>query len=96
LVTVANVHKHFPQSGEMQQEHMRIQRQGVCSTKTARCTTPVTPSLATPSHTMHDVYIKMYDTRETVYSDQTGKFPLTSSKGNRYQMILLKKSSISW
>ena len=34
LVTIANVHKHFPWSEETQQGHMRSQHQGVCSTKT--------------------------------------------------------------
>eukprot|EP00804_Cyclotella_cryptica_P029980 CCRYP_013434-RA/>CCRYP_013434-RA protein AED:0.42 eAED:0.42 QI:0/0/0/1/0/0/2/0/227 len=67
---------------------MRSQPQGVRSTKTASCTEPVKPSLTTPSHTQQAIYIKMYDTCDTVYSDQTGKFPHTSSRGNRYQMIL--------
>ena len=95
LVTVSNVHKHFPQSEETQQGHMRSQRQGVRSTKTAPHTKPVTPSLAIPSLTEQDVYIKTYNTRDTVYSDQTGKFPHTSSKGNWYQMILYHTNSNS-
>eukprot|EP00804_Cyclotella_cryptica_P028250 CCRYP_014606-RA/>CCRYP_014606-RA protein AED:0.44 eAED:0.44 QI:0/-1/0/1/-1/1/1/0/272 len=37
----------------------------------------------------------MYDTRGRVYSDQTGKFPHTSSRGNRYQMILYHTDSNS-
>eukprot|EP00804_Cyclotella_cryptica_P005172 CCRYP_014221-RA/>CCRYP_014221-RA protein AED:0.46 eAED:0.40 QI:0/0/0/1/0/0/2/0/275 len=61
LITVANVHKHFPQSEETQQGHMHSQRQGVCSTKTALRTTPVIPSLAAHSHPQHDIYIKTYD-----------------------------------
>jgi hypothetical protein len=85
---VANVHKHFPQSEETQQGHKRSQRQGVRSTKTAPHTKPVMPSLTAPSHTHQDIYIKTYDTHDTVYSDQTGKFPHSSSRGNRYQMIL--------
>eukprot|EP00804_Cyclotella_cryptica_P027193 CCRYP_017167-RA/>CCRYP_017167-RA protein AED:0.34 eAED:0.34 QI:0/-1/0/1/-1/1/1/0/307 len=95
LDTVSNVHKHFPQLEETQQGHMRSQRQGVHSTKAAPHTKPSTPSLATPSHTQHDIYIKTYDTRDTVYSDQTGKFPLTSSRGNWYQMILYHTASNS-
>eukprot|EP00804_Cyclotella_cryptica_P002957 CCRYP_013294-RA/>CCRYP_013294-RA protein AED:0.17 eAED:0.16 QI:0/0/0/1/1/1/2/0/794 len=95
LVTVANVHKHFPQLEETQQGHMCSQRQGVRSTKTALCTTPVMPSLAAPSHPLHDIYIKTYDTRDTVYSDQTVKFPHASSRGNRYRMILFHINSNS-
>ena len=32
----------------------------------------------------------MYDTKETMYTDQTGKFPHRSMFGNKYQMILHK------
>eukprot|EP00804_Cyclotella_cryptica_P016614 CCRYP_001941-RA/>CCRYP_001941-RA protein AED:0.46 eAED:0.46 QI:0/0/0/1/0/0/2/0/117 len=52
-------------------------------------------SLATPSHTQQGIDIKMYDTHDTVYFDQTGKFPLTSSRGNQYQMILYHTDSNS-
>ena len=76
---------------------MRSQRQGVRSTKTAPHTKPVTPSLANPLLTQQDIYIKTYNTRDTVFSDQTGQFPHTSSKGNRYQMILYHtKSNSIW
>eukprot|EP00804_Cyclotella_cryptica_P015599 CCRYP_003604-RA/>CCRYP_003604-RA protein AED:0.37 eAED:0.36 QI:0/-1/0/1/-1/1/1/0/403 len=95
LVTVASVHKHFPQSEETQQWRMRSQRQGVRSTKTAIRTTPSTPSLTAPSHPEQDIYIKTYDTRAAVYTDQTGKFPHASSRGNRYQMILYHTDSNS-
>ena len=30
----------------------------------------------------------MYEEKELVYSDQTGKFPTTSSRGNKYLMVL--------
>eukprot|EP00804_Cyclotella_cryptica_P026876 CCRYP_017593-RA/>CCRYP_017593-RA protein AED:0.20 eAED:0.21 QI:0/0/0/1/1/1/3/0/940 len=88
LVIIANVHKHFPQLEETQQGHMRSQRQGVRSTKTTLRAPSNTPSLTAPSLPNHDIYIKTYDTRDTVYTDQMGKFPHASSRGNRYQMIL--------
>eukprot|EP00804_Cyclotella_cryptica_P012520 CCRYP_017704-RB/>CCRYP_017704-RB protein AED:0.24 eAED:0.24 QI:0/0/0/1/0.5/0.33/3/0/909 len=93
LVTVANVHKHFPQSEETQQGHMRSQRQGVRSTKTTRHAPPTIPSHTTPSLPHHDIFVKTYDTRDTVYSDQTGQFPHVSSRGYRYQMILYHTDS---
>eukprot|EP00804_Cyclotella_cryptica_P023928 CCRYP_010044-RA/>CCRYP_010044-RA protein AED:0.06 eAED:0.07 QI:0/0/0/1/1/1/3/0/1072 len=62
LVTVANVHKHFPQSEETQQGHMRSQRQGVRSTKTTRHAPPTIPSHTTPSLPHHDIFVKTYDT----------------------------------
>eukprot|EP00804_Cyclotella_cryptica_P024317 CCRYP_015305-RA/>CCRYP_015305-RA protein AED:0.21 eAED:0.21 QI:0/0/0/1/1/1/2/0/741 len=95
LITIANVHKHFLQSEETQQGHMRSQRQGVCSTKTTLQATSNTPSLTAPSLPNQDIYIKTYDTRDTVFTDQTGKFPRVSSRGNRYQMILYHTDSNS-
>eukprot|EP00804_Cyclotella_cryptica_P028368 CCRYP_016432-RA/>CCRYP_016432-RA protein AED:0.27 eAED:0.27 QI:0/0/0/1/1/1/2/0/586 len=53
------------------------------------------PSLAAPSHPHHDIYIKTYDARDTIYSDKTGKFPQASSRSNRYQMILYHTDSKS-
>lgn len=35
-----------------------------------------------------DIFIQVYEEKDLVYSDQTGKFPTTSSRGNKYLMIL--------
>ena len=35
-----------------------------------------------------DIYIHVYIEKELVYTDQTGKFPTTSSRGNKYLMVL--------
>ena len=37
-----------------------------------------------------DVYIKVHSATETMHSDQTGRFPTTSSKGNQYMMVLVE------
>ena len=37
----------------------------------------------------HDVYTKVLDLKETIYTDQTGQFPFTSSKGNQYVMVAI-------
>eukprot|EP00804_Cyclotella_cryptica_P006739 CCRYP_015699-RB/>CCRYP_015699-RB protein AED:0.19 eAED:0.21 QI:0/0/0/1/0/0/4/0/602 len=90
LITVKNVHKHFPQSKETQQGDMRNQRQGTQSTKQ---TLPqdIPPS---PLPKQKDVFIRTYDTHNTLYTDQTGWFPHLSSQGNRYQMLLYHVDSI--
>jgi hypothetical protein len=56
---------------------------------------PSQASTLNPSHKQQDIYIETYDTHDTVYSDQTGKFPHTSSRGNHYQMILYHSDSNS-
>ena len=36
----------------------------------------------------NDILIEVYDPKETMYTDQTGKFPHVSSQGNRYMMVI--------
>jgi hypothetical protein len=40
-----------------------------------------------------DVYIKIEEAGEMVYSDQTGRFPVTSSGGHKYIMVLIEINS---
>ena len=35
-----------------------------------------------------DIFIAVYKPRDTIYTDQTGKFPHTSSLGHNYQMAI--------
>eukprot|EP00804_Cyclotella_cryptica_P002412 CCRYP_004109-RA/>CCRYP_004109-RA protein AED:0.25 eAED:0.31 QI:0/0/0/1/0.33/0.25/4/0/631 len=54
LITVKNAHKHFPQSEETQQGHMRNQRQGTRSTKQAL----PQAEPRTPLPQLHDIFIR--------------------------------------
>jgi len=92
LINVKNVHKHFPESEETQHGHMRNQRQGVRSTK-QRESEPTNPAAPVPKQ--NEVLVRVYDTHNTLFTDQTGKFPHLSSRGNRYQMILYHAASNS-
>ena len=93
-VTVIN--KHFPESVEMQKGHMKHQRQGVQSTKVPQLQSDVTEEariavekeLKALKQKYKDIYIQVYEEKEIVYTNQTGKFPTTSSRGNKYLMIL--------
>ena len=38
---------------------------------------------------IRDVYTKVYDVRNTVFSDQTGKFPTQSQRGNKYIIVMV-------
>ena len=46
-------------------------------------TTPVTKAL----------YVKIFNAHNTVYTDQTGRMPVTSSHGNRLIMVMFKNDS---
>jgi len=86
-LTTTAVRKHFPDSDETQQGHMKKQRQGVRSTKEI---IGGTQSETLTSKKMHDVYIKVHNVTETMYTDQTGRFPATSTRGNQYIMVLVE------
>jgi hypothetical protein len=86
-LTPESVRKHFPESNEMQQGHMKKQCQGVRSTRTKTAETedvPINPKK------MKDVYIQIHNASKTMHSDQTGRFPATSSRGNQYVMVLVE------
>ena len=85
----------FPESKETQLGHMKEKRQNVRSTK-SRVPTPAPPQQEqgtspfvppTPPKN-NDMYLRVYEIRDTVYTDQTGKSPHTSIRSKKYQMIL--------
>ena len=41
-----------------------------------------------PDLKQHDIFVTSYEPKATIYTDQTGKFPQRSSRGNKYQMLL--------
>ena len=42
---------------------------------------------------MNDVYVKTYDVRETMFSDQTVQFPTRLRSGKKYIMIMVEIDS---
>ena len=38
----------------------------------------------------NDVYCKIWDTKETIYTDHTGKFPVHSTRGHRYIRVMVE------
>eukprot|EP00804_Cyclotella_cryptica_P016849 CCRYP_001818-RA/>CCRYP_001818-RA protein AED:0.39 eAED:0.38 QI:0/-1/0/1/-1/1/1/0/475 len=92
-LTPDNISKFFPESDPTAKGHMRQTRQGVRSTKISEDNSDddYTP---TPGVKHKDVYLRVLDmTKKPMYSDQTGRFPITSSKGNKYLMIACEMDS---
>ena len=42
---------------------------------------------------LRDVYIKVYDARNTIFSDQMGQFPTRLQRGNKYIMVMVEIDS---
>jgi len=99
-LTAAAVKKNFPESEETQKGHMRKMKSGICSTKREQTnsTTPqATEQQPRQTKKVKDIMVKLVDIqdelRQTVYTDQPGKFPTKSSKGNQYIMVIAELDS---
>ena len=88
MINVANVSKHFPESNETQKGHMRQTKQVVRSTKVSEVVEENSP--IPPDPKQRDVMVKIVELRELISMDQIGKFPVTSSRGTKYIMVLFE------
>jgi hypothetical protein len=75
---------------------MKHQRQGVRSTKIPQLQSyyvtdeeraELEKEMKALKQKHQDIFIRVYEEKEIVYSDQTGKLPTTSSRGNKYLMV---------
>ena len=54
-------------------------------------TTMTTPEAPKMGIKHRDIYLHVYDAKKrSMYMDQTGKFPVTSSRGNQYLMVAVE------
>ena len=72
--------------------HLRQPRKGIRSTKVLdhvpdRLSDPDQFPPSSHSIRTDDVYLKVVDLEGKIYTDQTGRFPVTSSKGNKYILV---------
>ena len=86
-ITPTVVRRHFPESDKTQKGHMKRQPQGVRSKRVQEETEPNLPAIPKAK----DIYIKIYNVSETIHTNQTGRFPATSSRGNQYVMVLINR-----
>jgi hypothetical protein len=90
-LTVKNINKFFPESVETQKGHMRQQRQGVRSTKVFDEDATLEGFKQTPGVKHKDVYLRVYDaTKKAMNTNQTGRVPIVSSRGNKYIMVAVE------
>ena len=93
-LTIENVNTFFPESDATHKGHMKAQRQGVRSTKEKEKSTDSEENKSPAAGKREkDVFIKIWDTKEKMFTDQTGKFPYQSVNGNRYLMVMVEIDS---
>jgi hypothetical protein len=89
-MTPENISRHFPESDETQKGHMKQTKQGVRSTKIVD-EDAMLRFKQQPGVKHKDVYLMVFDaTKKSMFSDQTGKFPITSAQGNKYIMVAVE------
>ena len=103
-LTVKAVAKHFPESEETMKGHGRKTKSGLRSTKAYADSEPdfddvenatmnQTHSLTKQKESILMVFDLSDEAQRLMYTDQTGKFPKKSSKGNHYIMVLIEIDS---
>jgi hypothetical protein len=80
------VRHHLPKSTATSSGHLRQQYQNIRSTRQAPPRTTTAPAIL--AERTNDVFSTVYQPTGRIYTDQTGRFPVTSSRGNRYIMIM--------
>jgi hypothetical protein len=93
ILTERNVRKYYPKTDKTIKGHMSQTRKNVRSTKTKQVLFEIAEYPEMKEKKVHDVYIKTYNVRETMFSDQTGQFPTRSRSGNKYIMIMVEIDS---
>ena len=77
-LTTENVNKFFPKSDKTLKKHMHQTRQRVRSTKAQEEEEEKSDFKAKPGKKHKDVYVQVLDmTKQAMYTDQTGQFPIT-------------------
>eukprot|EP00984_Skeletonema_dohrnii_P002295 scaffold797_cov118-Skeletonema_dohrnii-CCMP3373.AAC.10 len=96
LVNVKNVKKYYPVDAvETARGHMTQSRKNVRSTRRQAPQQPLETMDASTlqNQKIRDVYIKVHDMKDTIYTDQTGKVPIRSQRGNKYIMVMCEVDS---
>ena len=89
-MTPENISQHFNKLDETQRGHMKQTKQGVRSTKIVD-KDAMLGFKQQPGVKHKDVYLIVFDaTKKLMFSDQTGRFPITSACGNKYIMVAVE------
>ena len=91
LVTARNVKNYYPETNKTPKGHLNQWRKNVRSTKPK----PMESSDATTLRggNGRDVYTKVYEVCNTVFTDHTGQFPTQYQNGNKYIMVMVEIDS---
>eukprot|EP00804_Cyclotella_cryptica_P002928 CCRYP_013287-RA/>CCRYP_013287-RA protein AED:0.38 eAED:0.38 QI:0/0/0/1/1/1/2/0/632 len=93
LPTAKNIQKYYPDSAETTKGHLNQTRKNVRSTKPKRTPSEEVHSTQLRGCKVQDVYTKVYHMRDTIFTNQTGKYPQRSQEGNNYIVVMVEINS---
>ena len=89
VLTSELVRKHLPNSLATTKGHLKQDRQNIRLAKPSIVTAPlVLPIQHAPPVQSHQVFVETVELTGKVSTDQTGRFPVTSSRARKYLMVL--------
>ena len=86
-LTYANASRYCPNCEETSKGHLTQAKQGIRSTKTGPPTLPTPPTVGTTHPKSNRELHLCVKPISTLYTDDTGQFPVRSRSGNQYLMV---------
>jgi hypothetical protein len=93
LFTSCNVQKFYPEKVKMPKGHLNQTRKNVGFTKHKATPLEDFRSLQLQGHKKRNIFTKVYNTRNTIFTNQTGKRPHRSQAGNHCIMVMVEIDS---
>ena len=90
MLTERIVARYYPETNETPKVHLNQSRKNVKPTKPKRTPLEVPKTESLKGHKARGVYTSVYEVRNTVFSNQTRKFPTHSQRGNKYIMVMVE------
>ncbi len=93
MLNERNVQKYYPETIETAKGHLNQTRKNVRSTKAKTAPLETWDTSQLHSKKVWDVYTQTYMVRKTMFSNQTGQFPMRSQQDNKYIMVMVEINS---
>jgi hypothetical protein len=93
MLTECNVQKYYPETIETAKGHLNQTRKNIPSTKVKATPLETCDTSHLHGKKVRNVYTQMYMVCKTMFSNQTGQFPIQSLHGNKYIMDMVEIDS---
>jgi hypothetical protein len=93
MLTECNVQKYYRETIKSAKGHLNQTRKNVWSTKVKVAPLKTCDTSHLHGKKVSNLYTQMYMVHKTIFSNQTGQFPIQSLCGNKYIMVMVEIDS---